>query len=96
MFIFLRSYYYASNYALARQKLKQVEDLSDLSSNTEREEYLKKSRKIRAAKNVSSDSHNETSDEDLSSQFPKIPQISKDTKEKIVKDARKGKNTGKH
>ncbi|XP_070169708.1 uncharacterized protein [Polyergus mexicanus] len=65
-----------SNYGVARQKLKQAEEESDLTSTTEKEEYLKKSRKIRAAKIVdtSTSSSDELSDEFLR-EFSKIPKI---------------------
>ncbi|EFN60346.1 hypothetical protein EAG_01319, partial [Camponotus floridanus] len=38
------------NYAVARKKLKEAEALSDINSDTDRNESLKKSRKVRAAK----------------------------------------------
>lgn len=70
------------NYAIARRKLKQAEELSDLGSNTETEEYQKKSRKIRAAKlfdppvtKSSSNEDSEESDTSFNSKLPIIPTI---------------------
>jgi len=37
---------------VARQKLKQAEETSDLNSGTDKEEILKKSRKFKAAKTI--------------------------------------------
>ncbi|XP_011859452.1 PREDICTED: uncharacterized protein LOC105556947, partial [Vollenhovia emeryi] len=67
------------NYAVARQKLKQAEEESDLTSNTEKEEYLKKSRKNRAAKvmDTSMSSNDELSDDSFISEIPKVPKMSK-------------------
>ncbi|XP_067208564.1 uncharacterized protein [Linepithema humile] len=65
-----------SNYTLARKKLKDAEKLSDLTSNTDRDEFLKKSRKIRAAKSVDEDntSNDEQSDTSLILDLPKVPE----------------------
>ncbi|XP_067206835.1 uncharacterized protein [Linepithema humile] len=65
-----------SNYTLARKKLKDAEELSDLTSNTDRDEFLKKSRKIRAAKSVDEDntSNDEQSDTSLILDLPKVPE----------------------
>ncbi|KAM0731578.1 hypothetical protein ACS0PU_002638 [Formica fusca] len=66
-----------SCYEKARKKLKDAEELSDINSCTETEEYLKKSRKIRAAKVISesSNSSDELSDiDDLLKNVPKIPE----------------------
>ncbi|XP_018377974.1 PREDICTED: uncharacterized protein LOC108770765 [Trachymyrmex cornetzi] len=52
-----------TDYAVAQQKLKETEKLSNLSANTKKEEYLKKTRKIRAAKLLDSDSDEELSDD---------------------------------
>lgn len=63
-----------SNYAQAQQKLKLAEDLSDVNTCSEKEEYLKKSRKTRAAKVCSSsDNESELSDEEIDLSLPKPP-----------------------
>lgn len=86
---------------MARQKLKQAEEESDLTSTTEKEEYLKKSRKIRAAKIVdtSTSSSDELSDEFLR-EFSKIPKIDNvatyRNKSESQKNTQKGKSTIKH
>lgn len=82
---------------MARQKLKQAEEESDLTSNTEKDEYKKKSRKIRAAKTVdtSMSSSDELSD-DFMSEFSKIPKIPNRTvhiKKSIIATNEKGKST---
>lgn len=88
------------NYAVARQKLKQAEDVSDLTSNTEKEEYLKKSRQIRAAKIMDDTSSNDELLDELSDEFlnelPKMPSMTEINKQKIVENAQKGKSTKKH
>lgn len=88
------------NYAVARQKLKQAEDVSDLTSNTEKEEYLKKSRQIRAAKIMDDTSSNDDLSDELSDEFlnelPKMPNMTEINKQKIVENAQKGKSTKKH
>jgi len=64
---------------VARKKLKQAEDLSDLNSCTEHEEYLKKSRKIRAAKIYDSSSEDdEQSGDSTISSLPKSPNCQTD------------------
>jgi len=63
-------------YAVARKKLKQTEEMSDLNSGTDKDEYLKKSRKIRAKKEFESSissSDELSSDENLLSDLPTIP-----------------------
>ncbi|XP_036146248.1 proteoglycan 4-like [Monomorium pharaonis] len=66
-----------SSYAVARQKLIQAEEESDLTSNTEKEEYRKKSRKDRVAKNMETASSNtELSDDSIISDIPEVPKIS--------------------
>lgn len=46
-------YYFEENYEVARRKLRQAEEISDLNtSGTEQEEVQKKSRKIRAARDL--------------------------------------------
>ncbi|XP_020297455.1 uncharacterized protein LOC109861985 isoform X3 [Pseudomyrmex gracilis] len=73
-----------SDYSVARKKLEEVKQfLLDLNSNTEKEENLKKSRKIRDAKiiDTSASSNEELSDDNLTSELPKIPiSIEKSTK----------------
>lgn len=55
--------------------MKQAEELSDLDSNTEKEEYLKRSRKVRAAKSLdTSMSSEEISNDSFISELPKVPQ----------------------
>jgi len=89
-------------YAVARKKLKQAEEMSDLNSGTDKDEYLKKSRKIRAKKEFESsisssdELSDELSDENLRSDLPTIPtskvftHISK--KQKMQTPVKKGKN----
>ncbi|XP_025265623.1 uncharacterized protein LOC112638334 [Camponotus floridanus] len=63
------------NYAVARKKLKEAEALSDINSDTDRNESLKKSRKVRAAKIFDKDtSSDEQSDSSLISELPKVPE----------------------
>jgi len=86
---------------VARKKLKQAEDISDLNSGTDKEEILKKSRKFRAAKTIdtSTTSNDELSDESYISDLPNIPDVPTKVynsianitqKSKIAKDAQKG------
>jgi len=90
------------NYAVARKKLKQAEEMSDLNSGTDKDEYLKKSRKIRAKKEFESSisSSDELSDENLLSDLPTIPtskvftHISK--KQKMQTPVKKGKNINRY
>lgn len=95
--------YVIADYAVARKKFKKAEDLSDLSSGTDNVEYLKKSRRIRAAKIIEQTTSNdeELSDDNFISDFPNIPDVN--TKEhlmsthiakkpKITKDAQHGKS----
>ncbi|KYM95856.1 hypothetical protein ALC62_13490 [Cyphomyrmex costatus] len=66
---------------LARRKLKEAEEMTDIDSCTEQEEYFKKSRKIRASKMIDTSSSN--SEDQLSeitefeSDLPKVPSNSK-------------------
>lgn len=84
---------------MARKKLKDAEELSDINSGADIEENLKKSRKIRAAKIVDETSNDadESSDEIiLVSDIPKFPNKHSMTAEtsktsKITKNAPKGK-----
>jgi len=88
---------------VARKKLKQAEETSDLNSGTDKEEILKKSRKFRAAKTIdtSTTSNEELSDESHILDFPNIPDVSTKgynsinianitQKSKIAKDTQKG------
>lgn len=74
--------------------------MSDLNSNTEKEEYLKKSRQNRAAKIMNDTSSNDELSDELSHEFlnelPKIPNMTEINKQKIVQNAPKGKSTKKH
>ncbi|XP_011633937.2 uncharacterized protein LOC105425076 [Pogonomyrmex barbatus] len=86
------------NYVVARKKLKDAEELSDINSGTEIKENLKKSRKIRAAKVIDKSSNEESSDDEMAliSQLPKFSNKHSMTAEitkkalKITKDAQKG------
>ncbi|GAB1860856.1 DUF4806 domain-containing protein [Camponotus japonicus] len=88
------------NYGVARKKLKDAEELSDINSGADIEENLKKSRKIRAAKIVDETSNDadESSDEMiLVSEIPKFPNKHSMTAEtsktsKITKNAPKDVN----
>lgn len=101
VFLLLLYYFIAANYSVARHKLKRAEEESDLTSNTEKEEYLKKSRKIRAAKIIdTSSSSNELSDklsDDFILEIPKIPKScdmnTHIQKPKMIKDTQKSKST---
>ncbi|XP_032684454.1 uncharacterized protein LOC116850360, partial [Odontomachus brunneus] len=65
-------------YEVARRKLKEAEELSDLNSGTEKEEYLKKSRKIGAAKIMdTSSSSQEMLNDDVISDILKFPNTKK-------------------
>ncbi|XP_011858463.1 PREDICTED: uncharacterized protein LOC105556019 [Vollenhovia emeryi] len=85
-----------SCYEKARKKLKDVEDLSDINSCTETEAYLKKSRKIRAAKVVtdsSSNSSDEFSEADqIFKDIPKVPKKEKTTTHTKIKTVMKNGN----
>lgn len=61
---------------MARKKLKDAEELSDLNSGTDRDEFLKKSRKIRAAKMFDEDTSNDEQSDDTSLilELPKVPE----------------------
>ncbi|XP_077282706.1 uncharacterized protein LOC143908781 isoform X3 [Temnothorax americanus] len=62
------------SYVRAMKKLKEAEDTSDLNSGTEKEEFLKKSRKVRAAKPIdSSNDEEEESDDSFVSELPTFP-----------------------
>nr|XP_012216674.1 PREDICTED: uncharacterized protein LOC105668714 isoform X2 [Linepithema humile] len=76
-----------SHYAVARKKLKEAEEISDLNSGTEKNEYLKRSRKIRAAKlmNSSMSGGDELSDENLLSDLPTVPKTSNMTTKHVSK-----------
>lgn len=83
---------------MARKKLKEVEDFSDLNSGTERDENLKKSRRNRAAKTFhdGDTSTDEQSDEaSIISDLPNIPENPKTSR--ITKSYKEAKvsRTGK-
>ncbi|XP_077256672.1 uncharacterized protein LOC143894350 [Temnothorax americanus] len=62
------------SYVRAMKKLKEAEDTSDLNSGTEKEKFLKKSRKVRAAKPIdSSNDEEEESDDSFVSELPTFP-----------------------
>ncbi|XP_024881324.1 uncharacterized protein LOC112460739 [Temnothorax curvispinosus] len=64
------------SYDVARQKLKRAEEESDLTSNTEKDECRKKSRKNRAKKDRNSSmssNDNELSDDSICENIPKAP-----------------------
>lgn len=77
------------SYTLERKKLKDAEELSDLNSDTDKDEYLKKSRKIRAAETLNDDTSNdsEQSDNSLISTLPKVPEKHNYVKTKTTKNA---------
>lgn len=84
---------------MARRKLKEAEELSDINSGTDIEENLKKSRKIRAAKVMDETSNDELTDEmELISEIPKYPNkhsVTAETTKKplqITKDSQKNKH----
>lgn len=86
---------------MARRKLKQAEELSEIDSCTEQEEYRKKSRKIRAAKiydNSSSNDEDELSDIilDLPIIPPKYSVTDTETSKRKSTEERKGKSKKKH
>ncbi|XP_072750649.1 uncharacterized protein [Anoplolepis gracilipes] len=77
------------NYSVAKKKLKEAEDLSDLNSNTENEEHLKKSRKDRAAvifntPMTSTSSNDEMSDENFNFELLKVPKRSFQSNSNII------------
>lgn len=87
------------NYAMARQKLKQAKHESDLASNTENEDFRKKSGKNRAKNLDTSTSSNnaELSDDSIMSEIPEIPKISKKTTHiKKIEDVQTSKSFIKH
>lgn len=63
-YLFLSQCYFSANYAVARRKLKEAEEFSDLDSCIEQEEHRQKSRKIRAVKTVDSSSNDEGEEEE--------------------------------
>lgn len=76
---------FSDNYEIARKKLKQAEDFSDINSGTEIDETLKKSRKHRAAKKLISDTDESSTDDDMIlSQIPKIPNKDSTTVKKTL------------
>ncbi|XP_025263009.1 uncharacterized protein LOC105254747 isoform X3 [Camponotus floridanus] len=90
----LKIYATSSNYAVARQKLKLAEEMSDINSCTDedRQKLCKKSRKIRAAKMHDSSSYEYTNDESDSEQAilsdlpkPPIKNVYKETSTKTTR-----------
>ncbi|XP_011858294.1 PREDICTED: uncharacterized protein LOC105555864 [Vollenhovia emeryi] len=74
----LKIYATSPSYEVARKKLKDAEDLSDLKSGTEKEHYRKRTRKIRAAKPIhDSCSSVELSDDSFLSDIPNVPDVLK-------------------
>lgn len=92
-------YYVVANYTVAQQKLKEAEKLSNLSSSTEKEKYLKKTRKIRAAKLLDSD--DELSDDNsikilsppIKRHYSMCLSTSIAKKQKIAKNIQEGNST---
>ncbi|KYN02501.1 hypothetical protein ALC62_06676 [Cyphomyrmex costatus] len=70
----IKIYATCADYSVARRKLKLAEQLSDLNTCSEKEDYFKKSRKIRAARtHSSSDYDSEQSDDETISSLPSPP-----------------------
>lgn len=79
---------FSANYNLARQKLKEAENISDLNSGTELDEHMKKSRKIRAAKifdDFTSSDEALSDDDTFISELPQIQHVTTATKVTKVK-----------
>lgn len=77
--------------------MKEAEELSDINSGTEREESLKKTRKVRAAKTINESSEDELSEEMVTLDIPKFPKysITAETNKKTLKitnNIQKGKH----
>lgn len=97
----LKYLFFLGNYAVARKKLKEAEELSDINSGTDLEENLKRSRKLRAAKVIDESMSNDdelSDDMILSSEIPKFPnkhsmsaKISKEAL-KLTKNSQKADN----
>lgn len=67
-------YDFSADYAVARKKLKLAEQLSDVNTCSDQDDYNKKSRKFRAAKTHSSSNYDsEESDESVMLSLPKPP-----------------------
>lgn len=67
--------------------MKEAEELSNINSGTEREENLKKTRKVRAAKTIDESSEDELSEEMVALDIPKFPKhfITAETNKKTLK-----------
>lgn len=61
----------SGNYAIARRKLKEAENISDIASGTKNENALRKSRKLRAAKRF--DDYT-SSDDEIPPNYESLPQ----------------------
>lgn len=92
--MFISYIIFSANYAVARQKLKLAEEMSDINSCTDedRQKLCKKSRKIRAAKMHDSSSYEYTNDESDSEQAilsdlpkPPIKNVYKETSTKTTR-----------
>lgn len=86
--------YFLADYAVARTKLKLAEQLSDVNTCSDEEEFLKKSRKFRAAKTYESSSNDDSekseADEAIISSLPKPPSKQIDINRKKKTQAHKG------
>jgi len=91
-------YYVVADYTMAQQKLK-AEKLSNLSSNMEKEKYLKKTKKIINIKLLDSNSDELSDDNSIKSLSPPIKKrftyLSVTKKQKIAKNAQEGNNNTK-
>lgn len=76
---------------MARKKLKEAEDESDLNSGTDKYESRKKLRKIRAAKRIdeSTSSVEELSDDSFMSEIPNMPTVCTKKRSMTVHNAKK-------
>ncbi|XP_012058532.1 PREDICTED: uncharacterized protein LOC105621674 [Atta cephalotes] len=85
-----------TDYTMAQQKLKEAEKLSNLSSNVEKEKYLKKTKNIIAIKLLDSDSDELSDDNSIKSLSPPIKKrftyLSVAKKQKIAKNAQEDLN----
>ncbi|XP_018045573.1 PREDICTED: uncharacterized protein LOC108685340 [Atta colombica] len=85
-----------TDYTMAQQKLKEAEKLSNLSSNVEKEKYLKKTKNIIAIKLLDSDNDELSDDNSIKSLSPPIKKrftyLSVAKKQKIAKNAQEDLN----